>query len=104
MISKRTHPIAALLLVAALGCNFWPVDRRALSGNRHIRSAALKSIRNMEDVDRAKLVDPLVKALAAPDDRITNRAAEALVAVGEPALDPLIAALGTPDPFIRTLA
>lgn len=92
---------AALLLG---GCSLWPVDKRALAANAHIRESALKSIQRMSAGERAMLVSPLLTALASQDDRINHRAAVALAAVGEPAVDALIQKTGASDPYMRTLA
>jgi HEAT repeat protein len=108
MNARPRIPILPLLLMLlafhASGCSFWPLEKRVLSNSRHIRSAALRRIRHMEEEDRLPLAAPLIKTLSAPDDRIANRAAEALVAVGEPAVDQLTVAAEAQDPYIRTLS
>ena len=100
--SKLVVVTSAALCLGA--CSLWPVDKRALAANAHIRESALKSIQRMSDAKRAELVAPLITALASQDDRIDHRAAVALAAVGEPAVDALIQKASASDPYMRTLA
>ena len=93
--------LAAAMLAA---CSIWPVEKRVLSGNERIRVAALKTIRALPMDERAGVIAAMIGAISSQDDRITNRAAEALVACGSAAVDPVIAKLGSTDPYLRTIS
>ncbi len=96
----------SLALTAAVlgGCGVWPVEKRVLSPHDHIRTAALKKIKSMPAEERGGIVAAMLNAISSEDARISNRAAEALVACGAPAVDPVIARLDSKDPYIRTIA
>jgi hypothetical protein len=56
---------------------------------------------NVEEMEKKKDIDGLMKALRHKDDSIKQRAAEALGRIGEPAVDPLIRALKDEGSSIR---
>jgi HEAT repeat protein len=100
---QKMAPIALTALLFG-GCSIWPVEKRALSSNIHVRTSALKKI-GLLPADRQKeVIAAMLRTISLEDDRLTNRAAEALVACGPMAVSPLVANLGVKDPYLRTLS
>jgi len=98
--------LATIALAAAIlgGCGLWPLEKRALSSRDHIRTSALKKIKSLPGSERGDIVAAMLQAISSDDLRVSNRAAEALVACGTAAVDPVINELESEDPYLRTLA
>jgi hypothetical protein len=104
---NRTCWKSLLALVAAAvfasACSFSPLQERVLSSNPKVRLRALKRVRGLVPDERDKLVNAMIGALGNADGRIANRAAETLTVVGEPAVEPVLQVLESPDPFLRVV-
>jgi HEAT repeat protein len=66
-----------------------------------IRESVCESLGNLRAV---VAIDPLIRMLGNRDFGIQNHASEALVKIGEPAVEPLIAALSNANPQVRRRA
>lgn len=102
--SVRRIFVALALLSMLQACSFPSLGERLLSDNPRTREKAMKRLRGLTPDARLKVIDAMVVALASPDGRLANRAAETLSAIGEPAVDPILRTLEAPDPFVRIVA
>ena len=94
----------AFLTLAAGGCKRPPSVEALVSDDEGKRSEALVRLVQTEPGRSEPLVTPLVESLRDPDPRIVDRAVDALVIIGEPAVPTLARSMGADDPFARLSA
>lgn len=80
---------------------FTALDKRVLSDKPSVRQKALKTLSSLSDEKKGALLPPLILAFKNPDSRQSNRAAEALVAIGSASVEMLKETLKDTDVFVR---
>lgn len=104
-MSMQFGKLLALLLMACTACQLLtPLDQRLLADEDKVRESALEKLADLPTEKRLKLVPLLLPGLKSDDSRMANRAADGLVAVGEPAVAPLIDSAQTGDLYTRLVA
>lgn len=100
--------ILLLLLVATpfvlAACDKTPLADRLLSDDPVVREKAFAKLAKMAPAKRSVTVPVLMAALEHPEARINQRAGDALVIVGAPAVSSLTEALKSELPFVRICA
>lgn len=103
-MNRKIRSLTLVLAMSIAACSRGPLDQQLLSDRPRVRERALKRLEGMAPDEREKAIAPLVAALSNPDGRISNRAAEALIQLGEPAVDAMLSTLSSKDPFLRIIS
>lgn len=91
-----------LISFSLSGCGLiQPTEKKLLSSRQDVRVKALRKLSQMSLEDQAKLVKPLTASLRDSDSRIVNRAMEALVIIGRPAVENVRTVLTDSDVYVR---
>jgi HEAT repeat protein len=105
--------LQALLADSRAEIRWWAIRALAEIPQKDARSALLQSLADSDEGVRQcaalglrenptpRAISPLIEALASDDRLLARLAANALAAVGQPAVSPLAQAAGSEDPCVR---
>ncbi len=97
-------PVLFLGFFAASSCSFAKLDKRLLSDNPKTRERAIQRLKGLSPEDRQQMIAPMIEALKSTDGRLANRAEEALIVIGEPAVEAVSGQVTAADPFVRIIS
>lgn len=100
----RKSLVTSFILVALAACQRVSMDQNLVANNDDVRARAVIKLTALPEKKKAQLVPVLIAKMKDPESRIANRAADALVAIGQPALPSLETCLKEKDPFVRITA
>ncbi|MCG3204557.1 MAG: hypothetical protein KCHDKBKB_01272 [Elusimicrobia bacterium] len=80
------------------------MDERLISPDDKIRNQALQKLATLTEEKKIALLNPLILALNNPESLIANRAAEALVIMGRPAISEVRRNISSSDVYVRISA
>lgn len=100
----RTMSTALILMGMLNSCHRIPMELKLVSADEQIRSEALTRMERFSTRKRKKLAPKLALFLRNDDSRMANRASEALIRLGTPAIEPILPYLQDPDVFVRLSA
>jgi HEAT repeat protein len=92
------------LAFSVLACQPRHLDKKLVSADLRTRTTALFKLKQLSPENKKKLIPPLITYLKDQDSRIANRAADALIAMGPFAVEPLTEILKDPDVYVRLSA
>lgn len=81
-----------------------PLDVRLLSENEKTRMKAIVKLVSLSPQEKLPIVDKLIGRLNDPENRVANRAADALIIIGAPAVPAVRTKLSDADVFVRITA
>jgi HEAT repeat protein len=86
------------------GCSKPNITEELLSFDPYTQHKALKKLEEFNSAQKKAHIADLIEGLHHEDSQVVHRAVEALVVIGQDAVNPLIKELESTDPFVRLSA
>jgi len=101
-MKKNLTRIFVVFITVSLGaCSNAGLEKRLLSSDPAVRAHALAKLARFSQSRKTAMVPLLMEDLKSSDSSTSNRAADALAVMGEPAVPSLMASLQSSDVYVR---